>query len=116
MSTFRFTIALPPDDDYAGLFRALTDQISRYLGLDQAEAERAGAALVRLVSDRLRQAGGTREPVTVAFVRPEPSGPVTVELTGGGVPGPAAVPAGAGLVVEQDGEHALLRLSWTVPD
>jgi hypothetical protein len=112
--TFRFTIALPPDAGFAGLFRDVANQMSRYIGLGEEEASQAGDLLARLVSERLRRASETGDPVIISFARPDRQGPVTVDVDGPAVPSDQAL--AGGLVVEQHGDRTRLQLAWQPPD
>jgi hypothetical protein len=114
VTSFRFTIALPPDAGYSGLFREVADQMSRYIGFADEQASQAGDLLARLVAERLERASETGETVTVTFERPAAGTPVTVEVSGPGLAMDAAL--AGGLVVEQGGGHTRLRLAFQPRD
>jgi hypothetical protein len=114
--TFRFTIALPPDPGYAGLFRDVANQVALFVGLTEDEASQVGDVLARLVTERLRRASDTGDTVTISFARADRQGPVTVEVSGPGVASDAALAAGAGLVVEEAGGRTRLQLAWQPRD
>jgi hypothetical protein len=111
LDTFTFAIALPPGPDSLAMFREVSGLMSRYIGLPESEARNAGAALDKLVEERLT-AGGT---VEVTFVRSS-GDEVTVDVTGPALPGDEAIgeKAGAIAIAHLDGTRSRMRLVWTV--
>ena len=105
---FQFTITLPADAEALPLFHELSRSMSRYLGLEEAEARQVGDMLDRLLAGR---ANG-----------PEPTEPTERELRAPAdrfhcdrrsdlvsrSSGPAARPPPMA--------HSRVRLSWRVRD
>ena len=110
LDTFTFAIALPPGRDSLEMFREVSGLMSRYIGLPESEARNAGAALDKLVEERLA-AGGT---VEVRFARTSGDA-VTIDVTGPALPGDDAIAEGAGAtaIAQSDGQQSRLRLVWT---
>lgn len=109
LDTFTFAIALPAGRDSLAIFREVSGLMSRYIGLAETDARNAGAALDKLVEERL-EAGG---PVEVTFSRSAASF-VTVDVDGPALPGDEAIGESAGAVAQSDGQRSRLRLVWTV--
>ena len=111
LDTFTFAIALPPDPDSLAMFREVSGLMSRYIGLPESEARNAGAALDKLVEERLA-AGG---PVEVTFSR-SATPFVTIDVAGPALPGDETIgeSVGATTVAQSDGQRSRLRLLWTV--
>jgi hypothetical protein len=105
---FQFTITLPAHAEALPLFHELSRSMSRYLGLDEAEARQVDDMLDRLVADRAKQLQPGAGPISVSFVRPQTASTVTVEVTSS----PGERPGGA---PREDG-HSRVRLSWRVSD
>jgi hypothetical protein len=104
---FQFTITLPADAEALPLFHELSRSMSRYLGLEEAEARQVGDMLDRLLAGR---ANGPepRGPTSVSFERPQTASTVTVEVISSPVGRPGGTPAADG--------HSRVRLSWRVRD
>ena len=105
---FQFTITLPADAEALPLFHELSRSMSRYLGLEEAEARQVGDMLDRLVADRVKGPGPGAGPISVSFERPQTASTVTVEVTSSPLERPGGAPAGDG--------HSRVRLSWRVRD
>jgi hypothetical protein len=104
---FQFTITLPADAEALPLFHELSRSMSRYLGLEEAEARQVGDMLDRLMAGRANRPG-PRGPTSVTFERPQTASTVTVEVTSPPVERPGGTPAADG--------HSRVRLSWRVRD
>ena len=104
---FQFTITLPADAEALPLFHELSGSMSRYLGLEEAEARQVGDMLDRLVADRAIGSGPSG-PISVSFERPQTASTVTVEMTSSAVDRSGGAPAADG--------HSRIRLSWRVRD
>ena len=110
METFTFTIVVPAAPGAEELFRAVAEQMARYIGLAPEEAAQAGGVLNRLVAHRLARVGS---PLAVTFVRPHQTAPVRVEIASRALPDDhVGVTPGGGLVIETDGRESKLTLSW----
>jgi len=111
VETFTFTIEVPAAPGSEALFEALAEQMTRYIGLSAEEAGQAAGVLNRLVSHRIKRAGG---PVRVTFLRPHETAPVRVEIASRALPDDhtGATPGG-GVVIETDGKESRLTLSWS---
>lgn len=111
METFTFTIEVPAAPGIEALLAALSEQMSRYIGLSREEAGQAAGVLSRLVTHRIGRTGG---PVRVTFVRPHETAPVRVEIASRALPDDhAGATPGGGVVIDTDGEESRLTLSWS---
>lgn len=111
METFTFAIAVPAAPWSQELFEAISEQVTRYIGLAPEEAAQAGGVLNRLVAHRLSRAGS---PVTVTFVRPREAAPVRVEIASRALPDDhTGESPGGGIVLATDGRTSTLTLSWS---
>ena len=102
---FQFTITVPADAEALPLFHELSRSLSRYLGLEEAEARQVGDMLDRLMAGRVTGPGPSG-PISVSFERPQTASTVTVEVTSSPVERPGGAAAGDG--------HSRVRLSWRV--
>ena len=112
LDTFTFAIELPPGPDSLAMFREVSGLMSRYIGLPESEARNAGAALDKLVEERLA-AGG---PVEVTFA-PRRGDPLRTHRRRR--PGAAGRRRDrrrrwARRLCQSDGQRSRLRLLWTV--
>jgi hypothetical protein len=112
LDTFVFVIVVPPDADGLPLFKEISAQMSRYIGLSDDQTAEASGLLNRLVGERL-QAGA---PVEVTFERPYGDGPLTVDIVGAALPGDDSLAVDGVTVSSIDGSRSRLRLSWNVRD
>jgi hypothetical protein len=111
VETFTFAIVVPAAPWSPELFEAISEQMTRYIGLGLEEAAQAGGVLNRLVAHRLSRAGS---PLTITFVRPHEAAPVRVEIASRALPDDhTGASPGGGVVVETDGRESKLTLSWS---
>jgi hypothetical protein len=111
VETFTFTIVVPAAPGAKELFEALSEQMTRYIGLKPEEAAQAGGVLNRLVAHRLSRVGS---PLAITFVRPHEAAPVHVEIKSRALPDDhTGESPGGGIVVETNGRESKLTLSWS---
>jgi hypothetical protein len=84
LDTFRFTMFLPADADLLPLIREVSEQMARYVGLPEDNAQAAREGLERAVAERLREpagAAGDVRSIRVTFERRTNASTATVEVT-----------------------------------
>jgi hypothetical protein len=112
LDPFVFTVTLPARPESVALFREISAQMSRYIGLGAAEARQAGEVLNRLLADRIARVGEKGGPISVSFERPLEEDTVSVEIASADVPG-AGDPSEPSMVsTHREGGILRLRLTW----
>ena len=111
LDPFVFTVTLPPRPESVALFREISAQMSRYIGLGVAEAREAGEVLNRLLADRIARVGESGGPISISFERPQEEERVSVEIASADVPGADDPRAPAVISTRRDG-ILRVRLTW----
>ena len=115
-TTFEFTICIPCDDELLPLVHDVSGEMSRYVGLSESEARRAGDLVTRLVTDRVAALGANGGHISLRFERSSADDPVRIELTSPAVPNDEAWARKLGAMHHRDGSLSRLRLEWRVTD
>jgi hypothetical protein len=116
LDTFVFTISLPADADVLALFRDVSGQMARYLGLPEEEARQAREVLDRVVHGRVELLGAGAASIQVRFERPHTAGMVTVEVVSAAVPGDETSADTSSIAHTRADGQSRIRLSWRVHD
>lgn len=109
---FVFTVTLPPRPESVALFREISAQMSRYIGLGAAEAGKAGEVLNRLLTERIARVGEAGGPISISFERPAEVDRVSVEIASADVPGGDEPAAPTVISTRREDGVLRVRLTW----